>query len=192
MKILKRSKRRVFALISSFPTSLHSRLNNTEWLLSSESPFPEGFSSLQTPQEQEEPGGALPAAHILGSDGGEHAEGGFHGVCGAAVTESPIALQPGVAEAAAHPPKLVLGIMSVIQAIRVDPISCPQRVRGHVELHGGQGASRHDLGQPGFAPREPLAPQEPPKGTGDLGGSFAQVRGASPALPPGAGFQGVW
>lgn len=77
-----------------------------------------GFSSLPTPQTPPgEAGGALPAANILGSNGSEHAEGGFHGVCGAIVIERPIALQLGVAEAAAHPPKLVLRIMPVIQAI---------------------------------------------------------------------------
>lgn len=70
-----------------------------------------------TPKTRSKAGAALPAANILGSDGSEHAEGGFHGICGAIVIESPIALQPGVAEAAAHPPKLVLRIMSVIQTI---------------------------------------------------------------------------
>lgn len=132
--------------------------------------------------------GDVPAADILGTNGSEQAERRFHGVCGAIIIDDPVAMQPGVTQAVAYPPKLVLRIMPIIHKIWVNLICCPQRMRGHIELHGRQRSSWHYLGQPGFAACKRFPTQKPTKGTGDLGGSFPQVRSASFAFPHGTFF----
>lgn len=92
-----RSKYRTFVLISPLQTvpSLHSSLNNTKPPLC----FTDGLevpraavSLLTHPKLCHKKLGDVPASNILGANGSEQTERGFHGVCGAIIIDHPIAV----------------------------------------------------------------------------------------------------